>query len=84
MVHFDSLTALGDDRFPLFPGKDEVDQIKKIHKIMGTPSRELLMKFKKCGRVLAKFVRAVYGCGCAAGIPRVTWILSFPKRRALA
>ena len=23
--------------YPLFPGTDEVDQIKKIHKIMGTP-----------------------------------------------
>lgn len=31
--------------FPLFPGNDEVDQVHKIHNIMGTPSQELLEKF---------------------------------------
>lgn len=34
--------------FPLFPGNDEVDQVKKIHNVLGTPARELLEKFKKC------------------------------------
>jgi len=32
--------------FPLFPGSNENDQIDRIHKIMGTPSTELLAKFK--------------------------------------
>lgn len=32
---------------PLFPGADEVDQINRIHKIIGTPSRETLLKLRK-------------------------------------
>ena len=32
---------------PLFPGADEVDQINRIHKIVGTPSRETLLKLRK-------------------------------------
>lgn len=27
---------------PLFQGDDEIDQINKIHEILGTPSQELL------------------------------------------
>mmetsp|Transcript_52391 Transcript_52391/g.117984 ORF Transcript_52391/g.117984 Transcript_52391/m.117984 type:complete len:557 (+) Transcript_52391:117-1787(+) len=34
--------------FPLFPGSNELDQIQKIHTVLGTPSPELLArKFKK-------------------------------------
>jgi len=33
--------------FPLFPGDNELDQIHKIHSILGTPSIELLNQFKK-------------------------------------
>ncbi len=33
--------------FPLFPGDNELDQIYKIHNIMGTPNEELLIQFKK-------------------------------------
>jgi len=33
--------------FPLFPGTNELDQINKIHNIMGTPDMKILMKFKK-------------------------------------
>ena len=33
--------------YPLFPGKDELDQIHKIHAILGTPSKEQLAKLKK-------------------------------------
>lgn len=32
--------------FPLFPAKDELDQVHKIHKILGTPSKEVLDRFK--------------------------------------
>ena len=36
-------------RFPLFPGQNEMDQIQKIHNVLGTPSPELLAsKFKRC------------------------------------
>lgn len=33
--------------FPLFPGTNELDQIQKIHNIVGTPPAELLAKLKK-------------------------------------
>lgn len=33
--------------FPLFPGTNELDQIQKIHTILGTPAPELLAKMKK-------------------------------------
>nr|CAG4712537.1 unnamed protein product [Naegleria fowleri] len=32
---------------PLFPGENELDQIHLIHKIVGTPSEEILNKFRK-------------------------------------
>jgi len=31
--------------FPLFPGNDELDQVHKIHNIVGTPDENLLAKF---------------------------------------
>lgn len=31
---------------PLFPGKHELDQIFKIHSILGTPSNDILVQFK--------------------------------------
>lgn len=33
--------------FPLFPGDNELDQIHKIHNIMGTPDQTLLDRFQK-------------------------------------
>jgi renal tumor antigen len=33
--------------FPAFPGNDELDQIKRIHNILGTPSIDLLNHFKQ-------------------------------------
>ena len=33
--------------FPLFPGDNELDQIHKIHNILGTPGQELIDKFQK-------------------------------------
>ncbi len=41
-VFFEMLTL-----FPLFPGDDEMDQIHKIHDILGTPSESLLKHFQK-------------------------------------
>jgi len=35
--------------YPLFPGTNEVDQISRIHKVLGTPSPECLAKFKSKG-----------------------------------
>jgi renal tumor antigen len=39
------ITAL----FPLFPGADEIDQINRIHKVLGTPSPSILAKLKAKG-----------------------------------
>jgi len=33
--------------FPLFPGDNELDQIHKIHNILGTPPAEILEAFQK-------------------------------------
>ena len=33
--------------FPLFPGTNELDQITKVHNVLGTPKPEILAKFKK-------------------------------------
>ena len=33
--------------YPLFPGNDEVDQINRIHKILGSPSMKLLETLKR-------------------------------------
>ena len=35
--------------YPLFPGSNEVDQINRIHKVLGTPNAEGLAKFKSKG-----------------------------------
>lgn len=32
---------------PLFAGVNEVDQLLKIHQILGTPSNRTIMKFKR-------------------------------------
>ena len=32
---------------PLFPGKDELDQINKIHDCLGTPSKAILDYFRR-------------------------------------
>jgi renal tumor antigen len=32
---------------PLFPGKDELDQVNRIHGILGTPSRDILASFRR-------------------------------------
>ena len=31
---------------PLFPGNDELDQIHKIHNVLGTPPQEVLDRFQ--------------------------------------
>jgi len=32
---------------PIFPGENELDQVHKIHKILGTPDESLLNRFQK-------------------------------------
>ncbi|GCC25337.1 hypothetical protein chiPu_0003747 [Chiloscyllium punctatum] len=45
---------------PLFPGSNEVDQIAKIHEVIGTPNSETLRKFKQLAeKQAATFQRRV-------------------------
>ncbi|KAG2794356.1 MAPK/MAK/MRK overlapping kinase [Phytophthora cactorum] len=41
--------------YPLFPGSNELDQIHRIHKILGTPSSEVLEIFKRKGAAHVDF-----------------------------
>ena len=41
-VYFEMLSL-----YPLFPGTNELDQINKIHNILGTPPPDTLAKLKK-------------------------------------
>lgn len=63
------ITAL----FPLFPGADEVDQINRIHKVVGTPSRDMLLKLKrnKSSKIDFKF-REQSGVGIKHFIPHAS------------
>ena len=45
------ITAL----YPLFPGTNEVDQINRIHKLLGTPSAEVLARFRAKGAAHINF-----------------------------
>jgi|TARA_B100000475_G_scaffold181903_1_gene148751 renal tumor antigen len=41
--------------YPLFPGTNELDQINRIHKVLGTPDVHLLNKFKQNGAAHVNF-----------------------------
>ena len=59
---------------PLFPGENELDQIHLIHKVVGTPSEDILNKFRKhASRYLSngKFPKRA-GKGLKAMIPNVS------------
>ena len=45
--------------YPLFPGTDEVDQINRIHKVLGTPSKNIIDKLKPhvSNQVIFRFSR---------------------------
>ena len=35
--------------YPLFPGTNELDQINRVHQILGTPAEKVMRKFKEKG-----------------------------------
>ena len=55
--------------FPLFPGTNELDQINKIHAILGTPAADLLEKFKKHSQHINFDFPTSAGTGIAKLIP---------------
>lgn len=59
--------------YPLFPGNNELDQINRIHKVLGTPSPELLTKFKRNGAAHVNFdFPQQTGIGITQLIPHAT------------
>ena len=58
--------------FPLFPGNNELDQVHKIHNILGTPSAELLAKFQRVASHMEFNFPTKEGSGIAKLIPNVS------------
>ncbi|XP_055497106.1 MAPK/MAK/MRK overlapping kinase-like isoform X9 [Leucoraja erinacea] len=56
---------------PLFPGSNEVDQIAKIHEVVGTPNSETLRKFKQTRAMSFDFPKKK-GTGISCLIPRTS------------
>lgn len=54
--------------YPLFPGSNEVDQIARIHKVLGTPSTEIIQKLKSKG---ASHINFDFPPQKAIGIPQL-------------
>ncbi|XP_073683213.1 MAPK/MAK/MRK overlapping kinase-like isoform X2 [Garra rufa] len=53
---------------PLFPGRNELDQVNKIHDVLGTPDGTLLQKFKQSRAMRFDFPPRK-GCGISQLIP---------------
>ena len=58
--------------FPLFPGNDELDQVHKIHNILGTPDETLLAKFQKYATHMEFNFPPIEGTGIAKLIPHAS------------
>lgn len=58
--------------FPLFPGKNELDQIGKIHAIIGTPPSELLQRMKQKSQHMDFNFAPKTGSGIEKLIPHVS------------
>jgi len=58
--------------YPLFPGTNELDQIHKIHTILGTPSTELLTKMKRHSSHIEFEFPPKNGSGLAKLIPHAS------------
>lgn len=58
--------------FPLFPGNNELDQVHKIHNILGTPSQEILDKFQKVASHMEFNFPKKEGTGISKLIPHVS------------
>uniref|UniRef100_A0A9J8C890 mitogen-activated protein kinase n=1 Tax=Cyprinus carpio carpio TaxID=630221 RepID=A0A9J8C890_CYPCA len=54
---------------PLFPGRNELDQVNKIHDVLGTPDITLLQKFKQSRAMRFDFPPRK-GCGISHLIPQ--------------
>lgn len=59
--------------FPLFPGKDEIDQVTRIHRVLGSPSQQIIEKFQSKGpsELLVEFP-SQRGVGIRQLVPHAT------------
>lgn len=57
---------------PLFPGNNELDQVHKIHNILGTPEQELLDRFQQHASHMQFNFPAKKATGIADLIPHVS------------
>ena len=58
--------------FPLFPGNDELDQVHKIHNVLGVPGARILDKFKRYPGQISLNFPPQEGTGIAKLIPHVS------------
>ncbi len=57
---------------PLFPGTDELDQIHKIHNVMGTPPEAILERFQRCATHMEFAFEYQEGTGIERLIPHAS------------
>jgi renal tumor antigen len=59
--------------FPLFPGANELDQVERIHDIMGSPPPQVLERYKRCSPHVNNYSFATKsGSGISKLIPKAT------------
>jgi len=59
--------------FPLFPGADEVDQVNRIHKVVGTPPDDIISKLRSKGSAKINYnFGNMKGIGIKHFIPHAT------------
>ena len=59
--------------YPLFPGADELDQIRRIHRVLGAPPKQVLAKLRRHGAAHVDFdFPAERGIGLAQLLPHAS------------
>ncbi|XP_064316870.1 MAPK/MAK/MRK overlapping kinase isoform X5 [Phalacrocorax carbo] len=68
---------------PLFPGSNELDQISKIHDVIGTPANETLSKFKQAAdpQLMAVHKKLRLLGNTAGQVPLQSWQISKESQR---
>jgi len=57
---------------PLFPGANELDQVHRIHKILGSPTTDVVNKIRKNSQAMSFIFPACNGTGLQAHITNMT------------
>lgn len=75
--------------YPLFPGANELDQLDKIHSVLGTPSKEVLEKIAKHNTHFNVEFPYKEGTGLASLVPNISedaldlmsWMLQYDEEK---